>query len=111
MSGTVLAEVIPHMKVFVDASQRREHWYAFLNWKEEREGLYYLEDSLLDRVQDREALVRVTEFLSPLRQIPDQRLQLATEVGQHVKIGVFRGKTNLMNDFQVKLREFESIAL
>lgn len=41
-SKTVLAEAISLMKTFVNASQRREHWYAFLNWKEEREGLYYL---------------------------------------------------------------------
>ncbi len=38
-SETVLAEAISLMKIFVNVSQRREHWYAFLNWKEEREGL------------------------------------------------------------------------
>ncbi len=110
-SEPVLREAISLMTTFADASQRREHWYAFLNWKEERQGLYYLEDSLLNRVRDRKALIRVTEFLSPLRRSPEQTLHLATEVREHVKVGVFTGKTNLMDDFEGKIQEFDLIAL
>jgi hypothetical protein len=98
------------MRIFVDASERREQWYAFLNWKNETEGLYYLEDSLLNKV-NQQALRKVTEFLSPLRKIPDQRLDLAGEVRENVKVGVFGVKTSLMDGFQAKIRRFEKIAL
>lgn len=112
-SRTVLAEAIPLMKAFVDASDRQEHWYAFLNWKQEREGLYYLEDSLTKMNQ--QALLRLEDSLSSLRKTPDQPLDLAGEVRGNIKVGVFPGKTSLMNWFQSKLEEFErmveSIAL
>jgi hypothetical protein len=42
----VLSEAVTLFKLFIDGHQRKEHWYAFLNWAAEREGLYYLEDSL-----------------------------------------------------------------
>lgn len=106
----ILAGVIPLMRIFVDAYERREQWYAFLNWKNETEGLYYLEDSLLNKV-NQQALRKVTEFLSPLRKIPDQRLDLAGEVRESVKVGVFGVKTSLMDGFQAKIRRFEKIAL
>lgn len=104
---TVLAEAIALMKGFLNSSQRSEHWYSFLNWKENMEGLSYLENSLLSRVNDQEALIRVTEFLSSLRRIPEQHLNLAKEVAQHVEIGVFGGKRRLMNEFLAKIQELE----
>ncbi|HXF05619.1 MAG TPA: hypothetical protein VNM72_09410 [Blastocatellia bacterium] len=42
----VLPEAIALFKLFIDSHPRREHWYAFLNWAAQREGIYYLEDSL-----------------------------------------------------------------
>jgi hypothetical protein len=99
------------MKSFLNASQRQDYWYAFLNWKEERQGLYYLEDSLLSRIGDRNALISVTNFLSPFRRSSRQDLHLAREVGEDVGIGVFGGKRNLMNDFKRKIQEFDWIAL
>jgi hypothetical protein len=55
--------------------------------------------------------MRVTESLSPLRRSPEQISHTAREVREHVKVGVFTGKANLMDDFEGKIREFDSIVL
>lgn len=108
---TVLPKTILLMKRFLDSSGRGEPWYAFLNWREERQGPYYLEALLQSRVNDGTVLDGIEDFLSPLRQIADQHKPLARGVLDNVKIGVFTGKTSLMDAFQNKIQEFESIAL
>lgn len=104
---TVLPQAISLMKGFVASSERGQHWCAFLNWEAKREGLYYLVESLHSRVNNQEAYIKVAEFLSPLRQLSDQHLDLAIEVGKHVEIGAFGGKAALMDTFQNKIGELE----
>jgi hypothetical protein len=106
-SETILPEAICFFKNFLDAYQRREHWYAFLNWEREKEGLYYLEDSLLNKVKDRKALFKVARFLSPLRQAPNQSEGVAEQVQENIKMGVFGGKSRLMNDFRNKINQLQ----
>jgi hypothetical protein len=96
------------MTSFVEASHRRDRLYAFLNWEEEREGLSYLEDSLLNKINDPRAASKVTELLFPLKQTPPDRPLLAEEVRRHVAMGVFEGKKKLMDDFKEKIERFTS---
>lgn len=47
---TILPEVVLLFKKFIDRDPRKRHWYAYLNWKDEKKGLYYFKDSLNSRM-------------------------------------------------------------
>jgi hypothetical protein len=106
-SETVLPQAISFMKAFVSSSERTEHWFAFLNWKEKREGLYYIEESLNKTINNQATLITIHEFLSPLRRTADPHLNLASTVGMHIEVGVFGGKASLMDAFEVKIATLE----
>lgn len=91
-----IADMFQH---FVCSSPRRDAWCAFLNWKAEREGLYYLEDSLQARILSSRAM-HVLRCLEPLRNRPDLHVHLAQEVHRNIAASTFGVKSDLMKDFR-----------
>jgi len=109
-------------KGFIEASPRKEHWYAFLNWERGHEGiwsvsdsvpagegLYYLEASLVYRGAGRRAIRKVFDWLSCLRREPDQRVQLAENVHNSIVMSVFGLKNRLFNEFEAKIVSLDRI--
>lgn len=106
-SSYLIPAVVNMFQQFVDSSPRKDLWRAFLNWRAEREGLYYLEDSLQDKVLNRRAIRHVLRWLEPLRQRPDLQIDLARQVHENIVMGTFGAKSRLMNDFQGKIYDLD----
>ena len=106
-------EVHPKMvgvfKDFVDNAIRRDHWYAFLNWRSAGEGLYYLEASLKHRAASEGAVYKILGWLNGMCRQPDSDTALAEEVHNNIVMSAFGMKSALMRDFETKIDDFEGL--
>ncbi|HHT9133750.1 MAG TPA: hypothetical protein ACFYD2_02510 [Candidatus Avalokitesvara rifleensis] len=112
----ILPEVVSLFKDFIDRNNpRSDYWYAYLNWKAEREGLYYFEDSLKSRLLGRnhaeqlkdpnqDIIDKILPWLDPLRKNNIEN-NLAANVFGNISLGIFRGKESLMQNFHDKISE------
>jgi len=103
----LLPMVVNMFKQYVESSSRKDLWYAFLNWMANREGLYYLEDSLQDKVRDKRAIWQALRWLEPLRQRHDLQIDLARQVHENIVMSTFGAKSKLMNDFRDKIDDLD----
>jgi hypothetical protein len=119
-SERLLPNMVNVFKNFVDNSLRRDHWYAFLNWKSGHgsawsvsptvgEGLYYLEASLEHRRVYRNSMLTVLAWLNELRCDPDIDIDGAEEVHSHILMSAFAMKGRLMNDFERDIESFRQL--
>jgi len=129
----ILPEVIIIFRNFIDQHGRRDYWYAFLNYQERLEGVYYLKDvlkyKLLGRagiiwspqeseiqhstaifdISNGEQIIRdISEWLQPLRLNAIENV-LAEEVRENIQFGIFNEKRSLMKSFREDIAELGRI--
>ncbi|MDI6892284.1 MAG: hypothetical protein QMD08_04750 [Actinomycetota bacterium] len=123
----ILPEVIIIFRNFIDRHGRRDYWYAFLNYQERGEGLYYLEDTLrykllgranmhwspqepeighsivmFDRDSGDLIIGHVRKWVQPLR-LSAINSAFAEEVLENIRLGIFNEKQSLMKSFREKI--------
>lgn len=128
----ILPGVIGFFKNFVDQQDRKDYWYAFLNYREGGEGLCYLEDMLKYKLLGRgthwalpeseiersatcfdinsgEEIIRyVHQWVCPLRLSAINNV-FAEEVRDNIRLGIFNEKRSLMKRFGNKIRSLRQI--
>jgi len=121
IASRLLPSVIQIFKGFVDSSERNCHWYALLNWKSNTEGLYYIKESLDVRLNVMRGTWReinwhtqvyyrshnIHDLLNPLRCVPDLSVDLAEAVHSNIIWSTFGTKSQVMDDFEVKIKELK----
>lgn len=129
----ILPEVIEFFKNFIDSSHdRKDYWYAFLNYQEKSEGLYYLKDTLkykllgktrifsssqeyyesstivFDKPKGKPIIEIIWGWLNSLRiNIDDNKS--AEEVWKNIQSRIFSTKRSLMKSFGDKIENLRQI--
>jgi len=118
-SRMFLPIMIRQFKDYLNRSQRREYWYAFLNWEntgvwsstadvaQVSEGLHYLMASLKQRQVCPESISELQDWLGTLRRDSNTNTELARQVLDNIVMSAFGMKNKLMNEFESKIDEFE----
>jgi hypothetical protein len=102
----ILPEIVVVFKKFLEQSERKDHWYAYINWKQQGQGISYFEDSLNKRVQGKKIVSQSLKWVKPIRR-NNTESEKAREVFENIKLGTFLAKESLMEDFGHNIGELK----